>query len=274
MKLAFLFLTQDNHNQGELWEAFFRSQPQSSYSIYCHTKRPEKISQPFIMDNILPERIETEHADISLVRATLLLMKHAFADPENEYLILLSDSCIPLYGFKQIHSNLSRSGKSFLCYSQNTGNWETAIRWRQLLDHSFISADSFAKQHQWMVLRRDITAQILQADYTCLFEKMYAPDEHYFINVLLQSGLPLDALIANQMITFVNWSEYETETITRHDPSRGNISIRRVRPRTYHQLTTADIVAARRLGCLFFRKVSPACDCSYLLHLVQVMGSV
>ena len=274
MKPAFLFLTRDNHNQGDLWEAFFKSQPRTRYSIYCHPKYPEKVSQPFLSESIIPDRIETEHADISLVRATLLLLKFALADPENEYLILLSDSCIPLYGFNQVHNLLAQNGKSLISFEQNTGNRETAMRWGQLLDRSFIAADRFAKQHQWMALRRELAERILQSDFTRLFEKMYAPDEHYFINLLIKLELPLETLIANRRITFVNWQDCETETVARRDPARGNIILKRIRPKTYEQLNSTDIVAARRMGCLFFRKVSTACDCSSLLRLIRAMGSV
>ncbi len=274
MKLAFLFLTRDNHNQGNVWEAFFKSQSMSHYSVYCHAKHPEKISQAFLRDNIIPVRIETEHADISVVRATLLLLKYALEDPENGYLILLSDSCIPIYGFNQVHGKLARNGRSFLSFEQNTGNPETAMRWSQLLDPSFIAASRFAKQHQWMALRRELAAQILKDDFTHLFERMYAPDEHYFINLLIRLNLPLGNLIENQMITFVNWRDFETEMLTRRDPMKGNIILRRIRPKTYEQLAAADIVVARRMGCLFFRKVSATCNCSSLIRLIQVMGSV
>jgi hypothetical protein len=48
MKLAFLFLTQDDHNQGELWEAFFGNLSRERYSIFCHPKFPDRVTQPFL----------------------------------------------------------------------------------------------------------------------------------------------------------------------------------------------------------------------------------
>jgi len=48
MKLAFLFLTKDDHNQGELWEAFFGNLSRERYSIFCHPKFPDRVTQPFL----------------------------------------------------------------------------------------------------------------------------------------------------------------------------------------------------------------------------------
>lgn len=192
MKLAFLFLTRDNHNQGELWKTFFAGLPRECYSIFCHPKFPDRVTQPFLRDNIIPEIIGTEHAHISLVRATLLLLSHACRDPRNDHFVLLSDSCIPLFGFDHIQRMFSRSSKSLISYESGLRDEDTVRRWRQLRDPSFVASDRFAKQHQWMALRRDLAEMILEHDSTEVFEKMYAPDEHYFINLLVKLNLPLE----------------------------------------------------------------------------------
>lgn len=274
MKLAFLFLTQDDHNQGELWEAFFGNLSRERYSIFCHPKFPDRVTQPFLRDNIIPETINTGHADISLVRATILLLTRAFMDPQNNFFILLSESCIPLFGIDQILKGLSRSGKSLISYEAGVPGELRTTRCLQLRDPSFLASNRFAKQHQWMALHRPLVEIILQHDFTDVFEKMYAPDEHYFINLLIKLNLPLDNLIANQQVTFVNWQELETEKVSTRDSEGRTITLSRIRPKTYQHLSTTDIVAARKMGCLFFRKVSPSCDVSYLTRLVRVMNNL
>jgi hypothetical protein len=274
MKLAFLFLTKDNHSQGELWESFFSNLPQSLYSIYCHPKFPDQVSQPFLRNNIISRTMETKHADISLVRATLLLLAAACQDPQNDCFILLSDSCIPLYGFNQIHGVLSRSGKSFISYQFGVKNEEMTDRWRHIADPSFVAFDRFAIQHQWMALNRRLADIILQNDFTEQFENVYAADEHYIINLLVKLNLPLDEMVVNQRITFVNWQDFEEVRLKKQNPDGSEYIFRHFRPKTYEQLSTIDVVKARKFGCLFLRKVGPACDVTALTRLVRAMSSV
>ncbi len=274
MKIAFLFLTADNHNQGELWEAFFGNLSHERYSIFCHPKFPDRVTQPFLRDNIIPNTVSTEHADISLVRATILLLRRAYKDPQNDCFILLSDSCIPLFGIDQVSRVLNRTAKSLISYKSGFSCGETIARWRQLGDASFSTSEKFAKQHQWMALRRDLVRVFLRHNFTDVFEKMYAPDEHYFINLLIKLKLPLENLISNQMVTFVNWQDFQLETVARKDPDDEQFIFQRIRPKTYQQLSTINIVAARKMGCLFFRKVSPSCDVSYLTRFVRAMNSL
>jgi hypothetical protein len=274
MRLAFLFLTSSNHNQGALWETFFGNVPEDRYSLACHPKFADQVTQPFLRDNIIPKRTFTEHGNIGIVRATLLLLRYAFKDPRNECFILLSDSCIPLYGFGQVYQLLDKAGKSFISYQTGKGKEDIATRWGQLKDPGFLELERFAKQDQWMVLRRDLVQCVLQHDYTSVFERMYAPDEHYFINLLLKFYPSLDERIVNRAVTYVNWKEFETETVTKHNAEWGTYQLRRIRPKTYHQLQTTDIVAARSKGCFFFRKISPSCDCSRLIRLIRAMNSI
>ena len=273
MKLAFLFLTGDDHNQGQLWEAFFKGAQPEKYSIFCHPKFPDRITQPFLKNNIIPELIETEHAGISLVRATRLLLASALQDPQNDGFILLSESCIPLFDFNQIHDALEQTGKSIISYNLNTKNIETFLRWDRLKNKSFAPSDKFAKQHQWMYLRRELAEIILKHDHTDIFEDVYASDEHYFINLLINLNLPLEDMVSNRQVTFVNWQDSESKNVIKQNSSGESYTMRIIRPKIYQQLSPEDILAAKKKGMFFFRKVSKTCDVSWLTTLIDGTAS-
>ncbi|MDR0310647.1 MAG: tetratricopeptide repeat protein [Acidobacteriota bacterium] len=271
MKLAFLFLTRDNHNQGQLWETFFSGLSPERYSIFCHPKFPDRVTQPFLKNSIIPELIPTKHAEISIVHATRLLLAHALRDIHNDGFILLSESCVPLFDFNRIYDTFARNGKSFIGYSgvdknKKTVIEETVIRWRCLRNKSFVPLDKFAKQHQWMYLRRETAEIFIEHDHTGIFEDVYASDEHYFINLLIHLNLPLEDLILNRQITFVNWRDYEEKIVIKQN---SNSELKVISPKTYYSLSAEDVVLARETGHLFFRKVSESCDVSLLTRLVD-----
>jgi hypothetical protein len=125
-----------------------------------------------------------------------------------------------------------------------------------------------------MALRRDVAEVILQHDLTDVFEKMYAPDEHYFINLLIRLNLPLENLVANRLMTFVNWQDCESETVITRTRDGNSYILKRFRPKIYQQLSETDIGTARETGCLFFRKISPTCDVSRLTRLFRAVNSI
>ncbi|MHB2018624.1 MAG: beta-1,6-N-acetylglucosaminyltransferase [Candidatus Xenobia bacterium] len=252
MKVAFLFLTVDDHRQGAVWEGFFRDAAEPA--IYCHPKFPDRVTQRFL--RVIPETVDARHADISLVHATLLLLKYALQDVENEFLVLLSDSCVPLYDYARTCEIICERNQSWISYGQDHRE-EHRDRYHWLTDKDSFSFENFQKQHQWMILRRDHAELLLQHDHTAAFERIYAPDEHYFATVLSKLGvLP----VYNQMPTWVNWDDYETFTVN---------EFTKLRPKTYGSLSLQDVLAARVRGCLFLRKVSAECDCSALTSVAS-----
>ena len=86
MKIAFLFLIKNEINHSELWQNFFENN-EDKYNIYIHNKNP--ITNSFFNQFIIPENIETEWGKISIVKATLLLLKYALNDKENKRFILV-----------------------------------------------------------------------------------------------------------------------------------------------------------------------------------------
>ena len=79
-KLSFLFLTKGNHNSIDIWNLFFKNISLDKYSIYTHPKI--KPTQKLLYENIIPNVVNTKWGDISLIKATLQLLKY-------NYLILI-----------------------------------------------------------------------------------------------------------------------------------------------------------------------------------------
>lgn len=241
MKLAFLFLTRGNLNKMSLWRNFFKGVDKNLYNIYVHPKTNN--IDKFLYPHIIPECIETQWGNISLVKATILLLKEALKDDKNRKFILLSESCIPIRSFKNIYQRMSGTTLSFIYYFWGKDP-TSQKRYRQMTGEHNIPSDKFLKQSQWMILDRVVVPSIINNDMTQYYDKMLAPDEHYFINLLYLRGRDIfHRRIKNHKITYV---DLRNRVSTAH-------------PNTYEKLTSNDIKMARRDGCLFMRKISNKC---------------
>ena len=90
----------------------------------------------------------------------MLLFEEAFKDNENEYFILLSESCIPLHNFDFIYNKINSNNASIInTFDEN-------------------------KQHQWILLKRDLLEWFLKNKYLDDFNNLKPPDEYYFINLI------------------------------------------------------------------------------------------
>ena len=232
-KIAFLFLTRNNHNSSICWDLFFKNVDKKLYSIYCHPKTVP--TQHFLKDNIVKNNIPTKWADISLVRATLVLLYNAFKDKDNCFFILLSDSCIPIINFKILYNNILKLNKSQIHYKYLYNK----LNRYNLLNPNIkkkIRFSDFYCQHQWMILNKDLVSFFLKNDLTYLFNKVPVADEHYFISLLIMFSKENDIL--NKKITYCNW----TNTQSMH-------------PKTYSIINTELIINLQKQGFYFIRKV-------------------
>lgn len=171
-KLAFCFLTYDNLSKPELWNIFFGSIDKNKYNIYLNNKynfRGEY--DKYIIKN---RYINTKWGDISLIIATIKLLECAFNDIDNEYFILLSDKCIPLYNFNIIYNKIIEVGKSWV-YTYN-GSCVDYAKLSNLFEHKKILRNS-----QWVLLKRDIVNFIINnKNIIKLFNDVSIPDEIFF----------------------------------------------------------------------------------------------
>jgi hypothetical protein len=234
-KIAFLFLTKGNHNCENLWNLFFKNIPPNLYNIYCHPKKLP--TQLFLRNNIITDRIETRWGDISLVVATILLLKAAYKDEDNKYFILLSDSCCPIVDFFFLKNKIELVDKSWISYRYSSNKLS---RYHSMNDtmKKYIPLNHFYSQHQWMILRRDHVNIIITNNLISKFKNINAVDEHYFVCLLFLYKLLNTQNILNKKITYCDWS-----------------NIKEMHPTEFTNITDGLLQKAHMNGCFFIRKI-------------------
>lgn len=264
MKIAFCFLTRSDLLQPNVWKAFFAAAEQEKYTIYCHPKDAEDVTAPILSGRIINDRVATQHGHVSLVKATLNLFSQAYDDAEdNQYFILLSESTIPIVSFNEIYENAKRcQSRSVVSYRVAPPNSEHHQRLSAVSQPALFSS-AFFHHEQWVILHRRHVSMLLAHPSLALFSRVFAADEHYFMNVLVHlKGASLDQFI-NRRATFVNWRDWEQRTYT--NVATGKVMGHTIHPKTYFRLSPADIAEADNERCWFFRKVDAKCDCTLVL---------
>jgi hypothetical protein len=270
MKVAFLFLTRDGLHAEELWAEFFRGADPAQFSLYAHTKTPPPASSVLARGRI-GEIVPTEWGTISLVRATLALLRAAMADGANGKFVLLSESCVPLYPFARIYAELMKDERAWLHHSvtppwmvHQKGPTREFLRWSKQIEQVVPAPASLLKQQQWMAVTRPLAQLFLAdgADYTALWDGgLFAPDEHYFVNVLAHelrrtggalagasAAECLERVALNRRLTYVEWGQV----------GNGRAPLKLA-------VVTDELAGrARAEGCLFLRKVAPGADLAQL----------
>jgi hypothetical protein len=133
---------------------------------------------------------------------------------------------------------------------ERDANWITSSsrnreRFQKLRDPTFFDEAQFMKQSQWMSLKRDAVEYCVSHDHTDVFgDGFFAPDEHYFINILNKANIP----VLNRCCTFVNWKDQSVSPLCQ-----------RPLPTTYTQLTN-EVLQVLRTDYLFMRKVHASCE--------------
>ncbi|XP_021276995.1 uncharacterized protein LOC110411251 isoform X2 [Herrania umbratica] len=183
-KIAFLFLTPGTLPFEALWDKFFRGH-EHRFSVFVHAskEKPVHTSRYFIGQDIHSEKVVW--GKISMVDAERRLLAHALLDPDNQHLVLLSDSCIPLHNFDYVYNYLMLTNVSFIDCFVDLGPHGTGRYSEHMMPE--VEKSSFRKGSQPNMDGRNCYA-----------------DEHYlptFFNMIDPGG------IANRSVTYVDWSE-------------------------------------------------------------------
>jgi hypothetical protein len=264
MRVAFCFLTRGDLLQPAVWETFFAGADREQHAVYSHPKEPVAVTSPVLGGTAIPERVPTRYGDVSLVKATLNLFTHAYHDSaENEYFVLLSESTIPIVPFSYFLAGLQVCRpRSVIRYKIPNETEEHHARLYTVKRRALFEP-GFFYHHQWVILHRRHVALLLDHPGLDLFQYMFAPDEHYFMNVLVHLHGVQGSEILNINTTFVNWMEREQKT--HRDPATGLIQGHSLHPKTYSRISPADLALAREQNCWFFRKVAAECDCTLVI---------
>jgi hypothetical protein len=271
MKIAFCFLTRGDLLQPKVWEAFFVGAEPTKHSVYCHPKQPADVTSPVLKDRIIDDLVPTLASHVSIVRATLNLFTQAYADDnDNQYFVLLSESTIPIASFANVYKGIERQGaRSIVTYSVPPPGSEHHRR-LATIKHPERFASAFFYHDTWIILHRRHVRMLLDAPSLLDFADVFTPDEHYFMNVLVHlAGVRLDQFV-NHRATFVNWREKDIKLHT--SPATGQIVGRTIHPKTYYELSAADLAEAHAGHCWFFRKVAAACNCDIVLKQLTLAG--
>lgn len=238
-KIAFLFLTITTPTREDLWKNFFkggvRQDGHRLYTIYCHAKLRERVPpQSMVFPHLIDDHVDTSWANISLVRASLLLLRAALADPYNTRFILVSETCSPIVDFMTAYTTVMTQPCSSFSFNPNyNGTRDHEVRYRRFPNKKLIPSNRFMKAHQWWVLHREAAELCAQGRHMKEFERVFASDEHYFINICALYRMPF----LNTRRTFVEFD---------HDRSH---------PKVFHELSLRFLQELRKQGYLFMRKI-------------------
>ncbi len=243
--VALMFLTYNNIYFQNKYDKYFEQ-----CNVYIHPKETDKIipkNKQFIIDNI----IETEWSKISIVQATVILLKTAFANKNNKYFILLSQDTCPLYSIEQllIYLNLLNE-KSVFTYVETLDNSVTNQSPNTMISKDDTTTDNITlyKTSQWWCLTREDVSIILKHYLifnTLLFKPKFnsskinaAPDEVFFLS-LLKHYVPNYRYVNSKFI----YTEWVNDT--QH-------------PTLFNKLSYTDVL--NMSDSLFIRKTSPTFD--------------
>ncbi|KAJ8555522.1 hypothetical protein K7X08_013018 [Anisodus acutangulus] len=206
-KIAFMFLTKGPLPLAPIWERFFKGH-KGLYSIHIHSLPSFQADFPassVFYKRQIPSQV-TEWGKMSMCDAERRLVANALLDISNEWFVLLSESCIPLYNFNVIYKYISRSKHSFVGAFDDPGPYGRGRYDENMLPEVNIS--QWRKGSQWFEMSRKLALYIVEdTKFYPKFAEFCRPacyvDEHYFPTMLT---IQASNLLANRSITWVDWS--------------------------------------------------------------------
>ncbi|XP_077209999.1 glycosyltransferase BC10-like [Tasmannia lanceolata] len=206
-KVAFMFLSKGPLPLYPLWERFFEGH-EGLYSIYVHSLpsyRPTFMPTSIFYQRQIPSQV-SEWGRMSMCEAERRLLANALLDISNEWFVLLSESCIPLYNFTIIYTYLMKSRYSFVGAFDDPGPYGRG-RYNENMAPE-VNITQWRKGSQWFASNRKVAVNIVEdVKYYPKFFEFCQPhcyvDEHYFPTML---SIEVPHLLANRSITWVDWS--------------------------------------------------------------------
>ncbi|MFQ6642850.1 hypothetical protein Gotur_018320 [Gossypium turneri] len=206
-KIAFMFLTKGPLPLSPVWERFFDGH-QGLYSVYVHSLPSFDAEFPpssVFYRRQIPSQV-SEWGKMSMCDAERRLLANALLDISNEWFILLSESCIPLYNFSVIYHYIKKSKYSFIGAFDDPGPHGQG-RYNESMAPE-VNLTQWRKGSQWFEINRKLAVNIVEdITYYPKFEQFCRPacyvDEHYFPTMLT---IQASNLLANRSITWVDWS--------------------------------------------------------------------
>ncbi|CAN1147318.1 Glycosyltransferase BC10 [Linum perenne] len=268
-KIAFMFLSKGPLPLAPLWERFFKGH-QGRYSIYLHSLPTFEAKFPpssAFYRRQVPSKV-SEWGKMSMCDAERRLLANALLDISNEWFILLSESCIPIYNFSIIYRYIAKSKYSFVGAFDDEGPFGRG-RYNENMAPE-VNITQWRKGSQWFEVNRELAVKIVEdTKYYPKFEEFCKPhcyvDEHYFPTMLTIEAMHT---LANRSITWVDWSRGGAHPATF---GRGDITEEFFK-KVYEKQKCTYNDKPYKICSLFARKFSPSA-LEPLLHISQeVLG--
>lgn len=268
-KIAFMFLTKGPLPLAPIWERFFKGHD-GRYSIYVHSLpsfKPQFPSSSVFYKRQIPSQV-SEWGRMSMCDAERRLLANALLDISNEWFILLSESCIPLYNFTVTYQYLMKSKYSFMGAFDDPGPHGRGRYKENMLPEVNIS--EWRKGSQWFEVNRKLAINIVEDKkfYPKFLEFCRPPcyvDEHYFPTMLT---ILAPTMLANRSITWVDWSRGGPHPATF---GRGDITEEFMKRVLEHQNCTYNDQPSS-MCYLFGRKFAPSTMEPLLLLAPKFLG--
>eukprot|EP00440_Ansanella_granifera_P045465 gb/GFBE01049258.1/.p1 GENE.gb/GFBE01049258.1/~~gb/GFBE01049258.1/.p1 ORF type:complete len:431 (+),score=74.95 gb/GFBE01049258.1/:1-1293(+) len=262
-KIALMFMVMDTHRHEALWREWLRRADAeghaNDYSIVYHRGGAYGKSADTIKSDMFAEKgvpvwpaTKTGWARNGLARATLLLYRFALEDPGNRWFVLLSDHCMPLYSFHEIHRRISREELSR--FNDFGMTLDIAMR-RDIWQPGYCTTIRKSnKADQWsMMIRQDAEWFVKEKHYQHLKRWAVFVDEAYFINMMDQFGRPYK----RAPTTYTTWWHPNDLPGLQTEDKVGALRKMGGSPHTFKSVDMRLIQTARRGGAWFMRKVAP-----------------
>ena len=186
-KIGFLFLIKDRFFNKKFYKNYFKNINKDKFRVYVHYKVKPFLDFPNLT---FVKSIPTAWGDISLVKATMILLEYAYKDGCDMFYILSSDS-LPLKNFHDIYENDKTifSEQSIKYGRKHVINNFMKLKMRHPLCKKF-NLNSWRKQNMFFCMSRTDYEKINFKKYISLFSNLGIPDEYFFINIFIAERVP------------------------------------------------------------------------------------
>lgn len=200
MKIAFCFLTIDNTYYPQIWLDYFKDN-YDKLNIYSHPKYPEQVEDIFLKENIIKKLVPTKWG--AFTNAYLNLYEEAYKNPDNEFFIIVSESCLPVKSFNNFYNFLqkkyNKDNKVSFLYHRKYDDFNIK---KSKLSKKYLNNIKLIKHSGWFVLSRYHIKKLLSHPDRYKFNNIIAGDEHIL-------SLIYDSHFINYQITYDDWTYSE-----------------------------------------------------------------
>lgn len=147
-----------------------------------------------------------EWGQMTMCDAERRLLANALLDISNEWFVLVSESCIPIFDFNTTYEYFQNSSQSFVMVFDDPGPYGRG-RYNDNMTPE-VEITQWRKGSQWFEVDRELAIEIVKdTRYYPKFKEFCRPhcyvDEHYFPTMLT---IEAPQSLANRSVTWVDWS--------------------------------------------------------------------